>query len=186
MQTPPFSLMTPDRTLLISGPDGQNLAQPLEIDPSHPHAITFCVLEGGAKPVVVINRDRPHMYIYNGLKKCDPEASPTEWKRMLEAYQTEVVLGSLTRAALENFQRISRENNGFPRYAITSGRLWRHLKIARQPTFSVMAFWNHGLDQPDGPALEVIQALKVEGLVYLVSSEKTHGAWHDLTSQQSA
>lgn len=182
MPTAPLALMTPDRTLLTIGPNGQNLAQPLEIDPSHPHAITFCVLEGRAHPVVLISRGRPHMFVYNGLKKCDPSATPKEWKKTLEDYQVEVVLGSLTRAVLENFQRISQENNGFPRYAVTSGRLWRHLKVEGQPTFSVMAFWNHGLDQPDGPVLEVVKALKVKGPVYLVSSEKTHGAWHDLPS----
>jgi len=27
-----------------------------------------------------------------------------------------------------------------------------------------------------------VKALKVKGPVYLVSSEKTHGAWHDLPS----
>jgi hypothetical protein len=50
------------------------------------------------------------------------------------------------------------------------------LKIPGRPFFSVMALWNHGFDQPDGPALEVVQALKVKGPVYLVSSGKTHGA----------
>jgi hypothetical protein len=178
--------MTPDRTLLTIGPNGQNLAQPLEIDPSHPHAITFCVLEGaaGTEPVVVINHWRPHMYVYNGLNACDPGATPTQWKRHLEEYQAQVVSGELTREVLERFQQVHRDHHGFPRYAVTSGRLWRHLKIEGQPTFSVMAFWNHGLDQPEGPALEVVKALKVEGPVYLVSSEKTHGAWHDLPFQR--
>jgi hypothetical protein len=178
--------MTPDRVLISTAPEGQNLPRPLELDPQHPHAITFCVLEGGVKPVVIINRDRPHMYVYNGLKKCAPDASPSEWKRTLEHYQSEVVLGTLTRAVLENFHRLSQANNGFPRYAVTSGRLWRHLNIPGQPLFSIMAFWNHGFDRPDGPALEVVQALKVKGPIYLVSSEKTTGAWHLLPLRRSA
>jgi len=103
-----------------------------------------------------------------------------------EDYQAEVVLGTLTRAVLENFQRLSQENNGFPRYAVTSGRLWRHLNIPGQPVFSIMPFWKHGFDRPDGPALEVVQALKVEGPIYLVSSEKTRGAWHSLPAKRPA
>lgn len=172
--------MTPDRLLISSGSEGQNFLRPLELDFQHPHAITFCVLDGGAKPVVIISRNRPHMYLYNGLKKCDLSVTPARWTQTLDDYDAEVVSGRLTREVLENFQRLSQANNGFPRYAITSGRLWRHLKIAGQPTFSVMAFWNHGLDQPDGAALEVVKALKVKGPVYLVSSEKPHGAWQSI------
>lgn len=175
--------MTPDRTIITTGPNGQDLPQPLEIDSGHPCAITFCVLEGGEKPVVIINRHRPHMFVYNGLKACAPDATPEQWKQTLEDYQAEVVQGILTRAVLENFHRLSQASNGFPRYTVTSGRLWRHLKIQGQPMFSIMAFWNHGLDRPDGPALEVVQALKVKGAVYLVSSEKTSGAWHTLPPQ---
>lgn len=150
------------------------------LTPQHPHAITFCVLEGGAAPVVLISRDRPHLHVYHGLKKCEPEASRTKWKEALEDYQTQVVRGRLSRAGLENFHRLTQASNGFPRYELPSGRLWRHLKVAGQPMFSVMTFWNHGMDEPAGPAVWVSQALKVKGPIYLVSSEKTGGAWHTL------
>lgn len=175
-------LMTPDWLVLISGPDGQPFAQPLDLRPEHPHAITFCLLEGeeGTQPVVVISHDRPHLFVYNGLKACDLSAKPAHWKQTLKDYQARVVSGKLTRGVLQRFQRL----HGFPRYAVTSGRLWRHLKMPGHPKCSVMALWNHGLDQPDGPALEVVRALKVEGPAYLVSSEKTHGAWHDLKAQR--
>jgi hypothetical protein len=180
--------MTPDRTLLTIRPDGQKLPQPLEIDPGHPKAITFCLLEAteGAEPVVVISHWLPHKSVYNGLKACDPAGTPTQWKLELEEYQAQVVSGELTREVLERFQQVYRENHGFPRYAVTSGRLWRHLELEGQAVFSVMAFWNHGLDQPDGPALKVVKALKVAGPVYLVSSEKTQGAWHDLAQAKEA
>jgi hypothetical protein len=180
--------MTPDRLILTTDPNGKPFAQPLELRPSHPYAITFCLLGGkdGTEPVVVISRSRPHLFVYNGLKACDPSAKPAQWKRTLEDYQAQVVSGRLTREVLETFQRISRENHGFPRYAVTSGRLWRHLKLEGQAALSVMAFWNPGLDQPGGPAPEVVKALKVVGPVYLVSSEKTQGAWHDLPPPEPA
>jgi hypothetical protein len=175
--------MTPDRLLISSGPEGEEFPRPLNLDYQHPHAITFCVLDGGAKTVVLVNHYRPHMYIYNGLKKCDPDAGRAEWTQMLETYQTKVVGGTLTRATLKEFHRLSQENNGFPRYAVTSGRLWLNLNLSGQPLFSVMAFWNPGLDRPDGPAAQVVRALKVKGPIYLVSSEKAVGVWQSLPNK---
>jgi putative transposase len=83
-----------------------------------------------------------------------------------------VVRGILTRATLKEFHRLSQENNGFPRYAVTSGRVWLNLNHSGQPLFSVMAVWNPGLDRPDGPAAQVVRALKVKMPIYLVSHRK--------------
>jgi hypothetical protein len=49
------------------------------------------------------SRSRPRLFVYNGLKKCDPNAAPEQWRKALKSYQVEVLLGSLTRAVLENF-----------------------------------------------------------------------------------
>lgn len=133
--------MSPDRTLLSRLPDGTVFDPPLDLRFTHPHAITFCVLDGGPRPVVVISRSRPHMFIYNALKKCDPTSPPAVWKKVIADYGCEIVRGRLTRSVVEQFHRNCAENHGFPRYAVISGRLWRCLRVSGKAAFSVMIFW---------------------------------------------
>lgn len=165
-------LMNPDRTLLHHLPYGIVLDPPLDLRFTHPHAITFCVLDGGPRPVVVMSRNRPHMFIYNALKKCDPTSPQAAWKTVLSDYGCEIVRGRLTRSVVTQFQHRSTKNHGFPRYAVISGRLWRSLRVSGMAPFSVITFWNPGQTANKTAAYEVICALRLRGRLFLISPSK--------------
>lgn len=165
--------MNPDRTLLSRLPDGTVFDPPLDLRFTHPQAITFCVLDGGPRPVVIISRRRPHMFVYNALKKCDPNDSISVWKKVIADYGCEIVRGRLTRSVVQEFHRNCAENHGFPRYAVISGRLWRRLRVPGMTPFSAMNFWNRNRDACKEAASEIIHALDLRGQVFLIATAKT-------------
>lgn len=172
-------MSNPDKAILLTNSQGVAFEIPWTLAFSHPHAITFCILEDGEKRCLLIHRHRPHLYIYNALKKCVPTESPDSWKNVLSEYGVEKAGGRLTRGMIELFQKISRQSHGFPRYKVTSGRLWHGLKEPKGGTFHVMMMWDKTLAIPDGPAAWVAKQLRARGPVFLGASGKP-GAWHNL------
>ncbi len=162
-------------TILPSGPDGVKFEKPWKLDYTHPCAVTFCVLEEGKSRCVLVHHSRPHLYVYNALKKCDPAADVTSWKIALAAYGVEKVAGRLTPGMLAHFRELSESSHGFPRYVVRSGRVWRGLKALGGGRFHVMTLWTPGAVSDGTPAL-VVKALKMRGPVFLGEAGK-EGCW---------
>ena len=169
-------MSNPDKTTLLTDPKGVKFETPWKLDFAHPHAITFCVLVDGEQRCLLVHHTRPHLYIYNALKACDPSGTLESWKKTFSDYGVEKAGGRLTRGMIEEFQRVSRKSNGFPRYKITSGRLWHGLKGPRGGRFHVMMMWDKKLAVPDGPPTWVAKMLKARGRVFLGASGK-QGEW---------
>lgn len=173
-------MQSPDRIDLPCGPDGTAFDQPWMLDFEHQLAITFCILEGGSAPVVLINRQRPHMFIYNALQRCEPDAGMEQWKKVLSGYGVEKMSGRLTRQVIENFQEAAERCHGFPRYEVTSGRIWKGLREPGGETFHVMVFWNKGAAKADGAPAVIAKALRFRGPTYLAEAGESEGQWSTL------
>lgn len=171
-----LGMSNPDKTTLWTDPKGAKWEKPWKLDFAHPHAITFCVLGNGENQCLLIHHTRPHLYIYNALKACDPSGSVTSWKQCFADYGVEQAGGRLTRGMIEEFQKTSRSSNGFPRYKVPSGRLWQGLKGPNRNTFHVMMMWDKSLATTDGLPAWVAKKLRARGSVFLGAAGKP-GEW---------
>jgi hypothetical protein len=169
----------PDKVLLPSCPNGTAWDIPWKLDYAHPHAITFCILEEGDHRCLLIHHTRPHLYIYNALKACDPNHSTASWKECFAEYGVQKVCGRLTAGMIATFQKISRLSHGFPRYRVTSGRLWRKLKAPQGGHFHVMMFWDAAKADPAAAPSWIAEKMRLRGPVYL-GAPGMEAAWHTL------
>lgn len=169
-------MSNPDKTILLTDPKGVKFETPWVLSHAHPHAITFCVLAEGEKQCLLVHHTSPHYHIYHALQACDPQGTMDSWMKCFADYGVEKAGGRLTRGMIEEFQRVSRKSNGFPRYKITSGRLWHGLKGPKGGRFHVMMMWDKRLAVPEGPPAWVAKMLRARGSVFLGASGKP-GEW---------
>lgn len=135
-------IQSPENIVLTCDGRGIPFSRPLELTNDDPEAITICVLNTPAAPVVITTTAGAHMFIYTALQICATTAKAPQREAILKKHGCKVVHGTLDEGVLQRFNTLLEQGRGFPRYSVISARLWLDPAESVHAPFSVLAFWN--------------------------------------------
>lgn len=184
-------IQSPENIVLPCDVKGVPFAKPVVLTNKDRTAVTICVLNMPAAPVVITTTSGAHMFIYNAVKLCAEAAKPSQWKAILQKHGCKVVHGTLDDGVVQRFHALMEREHNFPRYNVVSARLWQNIAVPGHDPFSVLAFWN-GQDFADQTVMQLlvetllsVKTLHVEVPFYMAHFQDETAAWRQPSLPES-